>query len=260
MTGANAGESHLLSRLRGGLIVSCQAPAGHPMRAPSVIARLARAAAQGGAAGLRVNTPADVRAVKAVTDLPVIGIHKVRRGSRQLITPWLRLAAKLSAAGADIVGVEATADLEPGSRQAAGLVARIRQELEVPVMADIASLEEGLAAWDAGADLVATTLSGYTGAASRISANGAGSLSAETEGPDLDLVAALHARQVRVVGEGRYSTPDQVAGAFACGAFAVVVGTAITDPVAITRRFASATPATSTVGEIVTESAAGVAR
>ncbi len=227
MTGSSAGENqHVLSRLRGGLIVSCQAPAGHPMRAPSVIARLARAAAQGGAAGLRINTPADVRAVKAVTDLPVIGIHKVRHGSRHLITPWLHLAGELRAAGADIVGIEATADLEPRGRETAALVARVRQELGVPVMANIASLEEGLAAWDAGADLVATTLSGYTGGAARMSANAASSLSAETEGPDLDLVAALHARQVRVVGEGRYSTPDQVAAAFTRGAFAVVVGTA----------------------------------
>jgi N-acylglucosamine-6-phosphate 2-epimerase len=206
------------------------------------MARLARAAAQGGAAGLRVNAPADVRAVKAVTSLPVIGIHKIRRGGRQLITPWLHLAAELCAAGADIVGIEATADLAPEARDAAALVARARQELGVPIMADIASLEEGLAAWEAGADLVATTLSGYAGAGRRTSGNGISSPGAGTDGPDLDLVAALHARQVRVVGEGRYGTPDQVAEAFARGAFAVVVGTAITDPVAITRRFASAAP------------------
>lgn len=228
----------MLSRLRGGLVVSCQAPAGHPLRAPSVIGRLARAAAQGGAVGIRVNTPADVRAVKAATDLPVIGIHKVRRGDRQLITPWLHLAARLFDAGADIVGIEATADLGAQAGDKAALVARARQELGMPVMADIATLEEGLAAWEAGADLVATTLSGYTGAAARARANGT-----NHDGPDLDLVAALHARQVRVVAEGRYSTSDQVAEAFARGAFTVVVGTAITDPVAITRRFADVTPA-----------------
>lgn len=223
----------LIDRLRGGLIVSCQAAAGHPLRASSVLARLARAAELGGAAGLRVNGTSDVRAVRAVTALPLIGIRKVRRAglSRDLITPGLRHAAALVAAGADIIGVEATSEVAETAGDPAALIARVRAEFGVPVMADVATAEEGLRAWDAGADLVATTLSGYT----------YGGIPGDA-GPDLPLVGALHAKGIRTVGEGRYGTPAQVTAAFADGAFAVVVGTAITDPVTITRRFAQAAP------------------
>jgi N-acylglucosamine-6-phosphate 2-epimerase len=226
------GPAGLVERLRGRLIVSCQAPAGHPLREPSVIARMARAAAMGGAAALRVNTACDVRAVRAITDLPVIGIHKVERGGRDLITPELHLAAGLTSAGADIVGLEATADVAREFGDPAELIARVRAELGVPVMVDVAVVGEGARAWAAGADLVATTLSGYTD----------DSRSPHT-GPDLNLVGALQARGVRTVAEGRYSLPGQVRAAFARGAFAVVVGAAITDPVSITRRFAAVTPA-----------------
>jgi N-acylglucosamine-6-phosphate 2-epimerase len=229
-----------LGRLNGGLIVSCQAPAGHPLRTPSTIARLARAVALGGAVGLRVNSVPDLRAVKAVTDLPVIGIHKVaRRNGRDLITPRLSLAAGLAAAGADIVAVEATAEAYPDPGDPAILISRIRSELGVPVMADVATVTEGIRAWEAGADLVATTLSGYT-TAHPSGAPGPG----PDDGPDLDLVAALHGCGILTVAEGRYGTPEQMDLAFRNGAFAVVVGTAITDPAAITRRFARLTPAT----------------
>jgi N-acylglucosamine-6-phosphate 2-epimerase len=203
------------------------------------MARLARAAALGGAVGLRVNSVPDLRAVKAVTDLPVIGIQKVARfGGRDLITPRLSLAARLAAAGADIIAVEATAETRSDPCDPAVLISRIRSELGVPVMADVATTDEGVRAWEAGADLVATTLSGYT-------AHAPGALGPEglDEGPDLHLVSGLHGRGIRTVAEGRYGTPEQVDLAFRNGAFAVVVGTAITDPVAITRRFARLTPA-----------------
>jgi N-acylglucosamine-6-phosphate 2-epimerase len=226
----------VLERLLGGLIVSCQAPDGHPFQDPYVIARLARAASLGGAVGLRVNSATDVRAVKEVTDLPVIGLQKERQHGRQkgryIITPRLDLAAQLVDAGADIVAMEATSETPVAGLAPADLIARARSELGVPVIADIATEDEGLQAWAAGTDLVATTLSGYTAASTT-----------RASGPDLDLVARLHTAGVRVVAEGRYATPEDVDAAFSRGAFAVVVGTAITDPVAITRRFAAAAPA-----------------
>jgi N-acylglucosamine-6-phosphate 2-epimerase len=218
----------LMARLAGGLVVSCQAPDGHPLRDTSVIARLASAATLGGAVGLRVNSPDDVRAVKAATELPVIGIHKVRGERRDLITPGFEYAEGLVAAGADIVALEVTAE-SPGDPPS--LVAKVRAELGVPVLADVATEEEGRIAVRAGADLVATTLSGYT----------AGSTSTGS-GPDIDLVGRLSSL-CRVVGEGRYRTPQEVRAAFRLGAFAVVVGTAITDPVAITRSFVELIPA-----------------
>ncbi|MFC5828767.1 hypothetical protein ACFPZ3_33285, partial [Nonomuraea insulae] len=104
-------------------------------------------------------------------------------------------------------------------------------ELGVPVMGDVSTLEEGLAAWEAGADLVGTTLSGYT----------ARQLPTPYD-PDLHLVGALASHGVRVIAEGRYRTEQQVRQAFAAGAWAVVVGGAITDPISITRRLAAAAP------------------
>src|SRR5579863_6233177 len=224
----------LLARLKGGLIVSCQAPLGHPLRDPGVVARLAVAAGLGGAVAVRVNSAVDIRAVKGATELPVIGIYKVEQGSgrRELITPQFDLAIDLATAGADIIGLEATGETPSVGGDPTALIREVRAELDIPVMADVATISEGIAAWEAGADLVATTLSGYTGRTRR-----------EGAGPDLGLVATLHAHGARTVAEGRYRTPDQVRAAFERGAFAVVVGGAITDPVAITRRFADVSPA-----------------
>ncbi|MEU7001896.1 N-acetylmannosamine-6-phosphate 2-epimerase [Nonomuraea sp. NPDC046570] len=217
-----------LERVRGGLVVSCQAPAGHPLRDPEVMARLAECAVLGGAAGLRVNSAEDVRAVRRRTGLPLIGLHKVRHGHRDVITPSLELAGRLAEAGADVIAVDLTPESPgPGLK----LITDVREQLGLPVMADVSTLEEGLAAWQAGADVVGTTLSGYT----------AGQLPPPDE-PDLRLVEALAAREVRVIAEGRYRTEAQVRQAFANGAWAVVVGGAITDPVAITTRLAAAAP------------------
>ncbi|MCK2218707.1 putative N-acetylmannosamine-6-phosphate 2-epimerase [Actinomadura sp. ATCC 31491] len=216
-----------MGRLRGGLVVSCQAPAGHPLRDPEVIARLAECAVLGGAAGLRVNSAADITAVRRRTGAPVIGLHKVRHGHRDVITPTAELATELAAAGADMIAVDLTPE-SPGPGPA--LIEHVHG-LGLPVMADVSTLEEGLAAWDAGADVVGTTLSGYT----------ARQLPTPPD-PDLGLVEALAARGVRVAAEGRYRTEEQVRRAFGAGAWAVVVGGAITDPIAVTRRLAAATP------------------
>ncbi|MEV4218041.1 putative N-acetylmannosamine-6-phosphate 2-epimerase [Nonomuraea sp. NPDC049725] len=218
----------MLEQIRGGLVVSCQAPDGHPLRDPETIARLARCAELGGAAGLRINSAADIRAVRRHTALPVIGLHKIPYAHRHLITPTLGLARDLAAAGAAMVAVDLTRE----SPADAELVAAVRAF--VPVMADVSTLDEGLAAWDAGAAVVGTTLSGYTAAQLPT-----------PDDPDLALVAALAGRGVRVVAEGRYRTEDQVRRAFEAGAWAVVAGGAITDPVSLTARLTHATPAAS---------------
>lgn len=217
-----------LMAVRGGLVVSCQAPDGHPLRRTSVIALLAECAELGGASGVRINHPDDVRAVKDVVRLPVIGLTKVARpDGRALITPRFELAQQLVTAGADMVAVEATGET-PGDPWR--LVKRVRDDLGVPVMADVSTLEEGLRAWEVGADVVSTTLSGYTPASSPAGAD-----------PDLDLVGRLAAQGVRTVAEGRLSTVEHIRTAFARGAWAVVVGGAVTDPLAITGRLAAAT-------------------
>lgn len=211
------------------LAVSCQARADNPLHGPAFMAAMAQAADQGGALALRANGPADIAAIRAVSRLPIIGILK-RWDDRfpVYITPDFASAQAIAAAGADIIALDATdrpRDGEPLDR----LIARIRDELGKPVFADCATLEDGVRAAALGASYIATTLSGYT---------------PDTEarkalGPDIALIEALaKAVSVPIVAEGRFEQPEQLELAFAAGAHAVVVGTAITNPREITRRFA----------------------
>jgi N-acylglucosamine-6-phosphate 2-epimerase len=218
--------------IRGGLIVSCQAGPDHPLRDSPTIARMARAAVLGGATAVRcggVGGIADVRAVVEAVPVPVIGLTKHGR-SGVFITPTVDDALRVLAAGAGIVATDGTNRPRPDG-------APLRRTIEAVhdagglVMADVSDLAEGVAAAEAGADLIATTLAGYTGPAP------------VPAGPDLALVAALHAElpAALIVAEGRYHHPGQVRAALGAGATAVVVGTAITDPVWITGMFAAET-------------------
>ena len=217
--------SDVLESLRGGLVASVQAADGSPLAEPSHLAAMARAAELGGATGIRA---VEVAAVKEAVGLPVIGLRKRRvEGSDVRITPSVEDARAVAAAGADMVAVDATLRPRPDGVDLASLVA----ELTVPVLADVDCLEAGVAAREAGATAVATTLAGYTDAAP------------SPVEPDIHLVEVLAAElDCPVFAEGRIATPAQARAAFDAGAFAVVVGTAITDPLALTRGFAAATP------------------
>ena len=218
--------SGALEVMRGGLVVSCQAPPGSPLAGPAHLVALARAAEAGGAAGIRAEGVDSVAAIKQAVRVPVIGLLKrAVPGSDVYITPELGDARDVAAAGADVVAVDATLRARPGG---AG-VRDFADALDVPLLADVDSLEAGMAARAEGAAAVATTLAGYTGG---------GPVPDE---PDVDLVRALAERlDCPVIAEGRYGTPAQVRAAVEAGAFAVVVGTAITDAVALTRRLAAA--------------------
>lgn len=218
----------LLDTVRGGLIVSCQAPPASPLRTPHLIAALANAALLGGAVGVRVNGPADVAAVRALTASPIIGLHKIAGPRRNLITPTLELARGLIAAGADFVAIDATTEALGDDYS---LIADVVRELGCPIMADISTVDEALRAVDNGAQVVGTTLSGYTPY----------TLS-DDEAPDVLLVEALSRRGLTVLAEGRYRSPAHVAAAFDAGAWSVVVGGAITDPYTTTQRFAATAP------------------
>ena len=217
----------LLERLKGGLIISCQAEADEPLHGPGHMAAMAKAAAAGGASGIRANGPADIAAIHAVVSLPIIGIYKVDvPGYAVRITPNLEHARQVAAAGADILAIDATRRPHPDHLGLAERIETIHRETGCPVMADIADLEDGLAAEEAGADLVATTLSGYT------------DYSPPQPGPDFELLGRLASRlKVPLVAEGRIATPEQAAQAIELGAFAVVVGSAITRPQWITGQF-----------------------
>ena len=221
-------NASLLQALRGRLIVSCQAPDGDPFRDSGCIARFAVAAERGGAAGIRTNSADDIAAVRSVTALPVFGIQKrMQADGKILITPTYEDACSLVQAGATVVAVECTVRAQRFG--ALALVKRIRAELQVPVMADIATLEEAVAAQEAGADMVASTMRGYTDETHSVRVF------------ERSFIAALAARlTIPVLAEGRVQSPEQAVEALAAGAFAVIVGAAITRPEAITSRFADA--------------------
>lgn len=214
---------------RGALIVSCQAREDNPLHGPMFMGAMAVAARDGGARAIRANGPDDVRAVK-VAGLPVIGIHKVFSGDVPVyITPTIAAAETLAAAGADIIALDCTPRPRQGDDPAA-IIAHVRDRLGLETFADISTLDEGLAAAAMGATYVSTTLSGYTSYTEPRSV-----------GPDLDLIRALAGRiQTPVVAEGRFNTPELARAAIDAGAYAVVVGTMITNPREITRGFARA--------------------
>ena len=214
------------------LVVSCQARADNPLHGPVHMAAMAVAAEEGGAKAIRANGADDIAAIRAATALPIIGILKRwDDGFPVYITPDFDSAEKIAQAGAGVIAIDATP--RPRKGEPVGtLIRRIREELRVPVFADIATLDEGCRAADFGADYVATTLSGYT---DETAARRSG-------GPDIRLIEQLTAvLHVPVVAEGRFDDPAQVRAAFAAGAHAVVIGTAITNPREITRRFVGAT-------------------
>jgi putative N-acetylmannosamine-6-phosphate epimerase len=220
-----------LRRMAGGLIVSCQARPDNPLHGPAHMAAMARAAEIGGASGLRMNGPDDIRAGRQVTALPIIGLFKRRHGDNPIeITPTFLEAAAIAEAGADVIALDATGRSRPDGARLPDLIARIHDELHVPVLADCEGLGDGLAAEGAGADAVATTLAGYVAP-----------LGPPPEEPDLALVETLAGRlRVPLVAEGRIKTPAQAREALARGAYAVVVGTAITNPREITRWYVRA--------------------
>lgn len=213
---------------KGALVVSCQARADNPLHGPVYMAAMARAAEAGGAKGIRANGAEDVAAIRAVTRLPIIGISKVWDDRYPVyITPDFENAARVARAGANIVGIDATPRPRNGE-SVERLISRIHSELGREVFSDIATLDEGRAAAAYGATYVATTLSGYT----------EDTASQKSTGPDFELLSALVAAVlVPVVAEGRFDTPALVAEAFERGAHAVVVGTAITNPREITKKF-----------------------
>ena len=222
----------IFTPLQGGLIVSCQALEGEPLFGAEIMAKLALAAKLGGAVGIRANTPVDIMAIKhALPELPLFGLWKVVvPGFEEVyITPRLREAVAVAEAGAEIIALDATLRPHPEG-STAELIRAVKRETGRLVLADIDSEVSALAAIEAGVDAISTTLSGYTPS------------SPQLVGPDLELVTRLAARNLPVplFAEGRIHSPDDARRALDAGAFAVIVGGAITRPAQITQRFVAA--------------------
>lgn len=209
-----------------GLVVSCQAYEGEPLFGPLHMAEMAKAAVLGGAIGIRANGTADISAIKAAVNVPVIGLLKRQVEDYPVyITPTLEDALAVHKAGADIVAMDGTQRLRPDGRTLKEVVEELMGQ-GIHVMADVSTLEEGLYAADLGVHYISTTLSGYT------------SYSPDTHKPDIGLVARLvQETRLPVIAEGRFTSADEMIQALNAGARFVVVGSAITRPQDITERY-----------------------
>lgn len=220
-----------------GLIVSAQALEGNPFRNSEALALMAEAAALGGAVAIRANGVEDIAAMRRRISIPIIGIDKRRDSNgRMVITPDFEGAKKIFEAGANIIALDATFYPSSISEDRHTLIKRIHEELGALVMADISTLDEAIHAAEMGADAVSTTLAGYV----------PGALYAKDElyVPDFTLLSEIAAAKLpcKVVAEGRVWGGEDLKEAFHIGADAVVIGKAITNPMAITRYYTSFVP------------------
>lgn len=224
-------KEEVLARLKGGLIVSCQALRGEPLYGSQIMARMALAAKEGGAAGIRANSPEDIRCIKETVELPMIGLYKQDYdGSEVYITPTIKEVDALMEAGPDIIAMDATDRIRPGGLTLEAFFEQVRRAYpDMLFMADCATLQEAVKAWELGFDLVGTTLCGYT---------------KETEGirlPAISLMKEMVSRiNVPVIGEGGIGTPEELMEAMQTGIHGAVVGAAITRPREITKKFTAA--------------------
>lgn len=223
-------HDELLASIRDRVIVSCQATPDGPLDDPGIIAALAASAADGGAAGFRIDGPANVRAVRAQSALPIIGIRKVDTpGFAVRITPTLADGLAVVEAGAQIVALDATVRPRPGGERLSDIVDGLHR-VGATVMGDVATVAEGAYARDAGVDILACTLAGYTEETADL----------DPSGPALDVLAGLTAFGLPVIAEGRIWTIDDARACLQAGAWALVIGSAATAPDKITHHFTSA--------------------
>lgn len=208
----------ILNQLKGGLIVSCQAPADSPLHDPYVIAAMAEAAVNRGAIAVRIDSPAHITAVRDRVSVPIIGLWKqVIPGSKVYITPQFHHAKAVAEAGADVIAIDATPRSRPGNETLAELVKQIHAELHKPVMADIDTFASAQVAVNAGVDMLGTTLYSYTQDTEML------------QPPGFELLSELVDQfSIPTICEGGIASPTAARKALDLGAYSVVVGTAIT--------------------------------
>lgn len=220
----------VLDKIRGGMIVSCQALKSEPLYSSYIMSRMAYAAKEGGAVGIRANTVEDIKEIKKTVDLPIIGIVKQDyEGCEVYITPTMKEIDALVECGVDIIATDCTKRIRPDGKTLDEFFEEVRAKYPDQLfMADCSCYEEGIHAAQIGLDLIGTTMNGYT---------------EYTKGsslPNLDLIKRLVEDTGKpVIAEGGIWTPEQLKDVLATGALAAVVGTAITRPRDITRHFIS---------------------
>ncbi|MDF2614891.1 MAG: nanE [Clostridia bacterium] len=224
-------KEDILKQIKGGLIVSCQALEYEPLHSPYIMSRMAYAAQRGGASGIRANSIEDIKAIKKLITLPIIGIIKHDYPDSEVrITATLNEIEQLVAAGVEIIATDATNRLRPHGITLESFFKKVRSKYKDQLfMADCSTLEEGLKAEELGFDLVGTTLCGYT------------SYTQDQPLPNYKLMKALvSSLKVPVIAEGGIWSPEDLKEAMNCKVFTAVVGSAITRPMDITQKYVSA--------------------
>ena len=225
-------KEELFGRIKGKLIVSCQALPNEPLHSSFIMGRMAYAAFRGGAAGIRANTVEDIAEIRKNVSIPVIGIIKKDYEDEPdvYITPTMAEVDALARCGVEVIALDATNRMHPGGRSLVDFFSEARKKYpEQLFMADCSSYEEGMAAAEMGFDLIGTTLVSYT------------PYTKDAALPPFDMIEALVKNCGKpVVAEGNIATPEELRHAMSLGILTAVVGSAITRPMEITKRFVAA--------------------
>ncbi len=215
-----------MENLKGGLIVSCQALEHEPLHSSFVMSKMAKAVVEGGAIGVRANSVTDIVEIKKVTNVPIIGIIKKVYGDCPVfITPTIKEVEELVKIGVDIIAIDGTKRERPDKISLVKLIETIKTKYpNQKLMADISNVEEAIYCEEIGFDFIGTTLVGYT---------------EYTKGdkPIDTLKEVIKCVKTKVIAEGNINTPKLAKEAYEAGAYSVVVGSMITRPQLITRKF-----------------------
>ena len=222
-----------VNSLKGKLIVSCQALPNEPLHSDYIMGRMALAAMQGGARGIRANSKEDIKQIKAQVDLPIIGIVKRDyEDSEVYITPTMKEVDELMEVSPEIIALDATIALRPEKKTLDEFFTEIKEKYPNQLlMADCSTIEEALHADELGFDFIGTTMVGYT----------PWSKGLKIEENDFEILRTILSKvKNKVIAEGNINTPQKAKRVIELGAFSVVVGSIITRPQLITKAFADA--------------------
>ena len=227
------GTQDRIKALKGQLIVSCQALPQEPLHSSFIMGRMARAAKEGGAAGIRANTKEDIKEIQEVTGLPIIGIVKRDYSDSEVyITPTMKEIEELMEVKPEIVAIDATGALRPRNVTLADFFHQIKEKYpEQKLMADCSTIEEALFADELGFDFIGTTMVGYTPQSKGL----------KIEENDFEILRTI-LKKVKhpVIAEGNVNSPEKAKRVIELGSYAVVVGSSITRPQLITKGYAEA--------------------
>lgn len=222
-----------IEKIKGALVVSCQALSHEPLHSSFIMGRMARAAEEGGACGIRANTVEDIIEIKENTSLPIIGIiKKDYEDSSVYITPTMDEVDKLVDAGVEIIAMHATEELRPSGEDLETFFAKVKRKYpEQLFMADCSTVEEVIKADELGFDFLGTTLVGYTNHSKDL----------KIEENDFAIIREILSKTKKpVIAEGNIDSPEKAKRVMELGCYSVVVGSSITRPQIITKKYAQA--------------------